>query len=378
MSSSEVVVVGAGLAGLSATLTLQEAGVDVELIDAADRPGGRMATDHIDGFTLDRGFQLINARYPELVHLDVIKELDFVFAPPAIDVALDGFTTVLGDPRRYPLSALSSKTGSLAKKLSFLSYLLSTPNGTASVEDELQSLGALYSRVLRPFLTGVFLAPPSMVSAVIGKEIISSFISGKPGLPAAGVGALPIALAQRVRRLSLGSRVDSLSSLSDRTVIIATDLTTAAQLLGINSVQKLASSTTWYHEIPSDFTDSDRLRIDGASRGPVVNSVVISRMAPSYAPKGRNLLSTTTITPASESEVRRHLSQMWGRSSTSLELIAKYEIPKSLPIFSPLHASVTSAKVGDNIYCAGDYRTAPSQNGALLSGRLAALEFLQN
>ena len=70
----KVVVVGAGLAGLNATLTLQDAGFEVQLIDAADRVGGRVATDVVDGFRLDRGFQLINANYPELRKLNVINE----------------------------------------------------------------------------------------------------------------------------------------------------------------------------------------------------------------------------------------------------------------------------------------------------------------
>ena len=377
MSTSDVVVVGAGLAGLSAALTLQEAGVSVELIDASDRPGGRVATDHIDGFTLDRGFQLINAKYPELERLDVIKNLDFYYAPAAIDIAFDGSVSTLGDPRKFPFSALSRESGTLGEKFAFISYLTSTSRSDRSVEDEMKSLGTLYARVLKPFLSGVFLAPPSAVSATVGKEIVRSFVSGKPGLPAQGVGALSLALGDRIDSLHLGQRVDSLSSFGKRKVIVSTDLTTSAQLLGINSIQKLASSTTWYHEISEDFAQSNHLRIDGTGSGPVINSVVISNIAKSYAPEGRHLLSTTTLATTSESEVRRHLSQLWGSSSSSLELLAKYEIPKSLPIFAPGAQMAQSARFSENIYLAGDYRTAPSQNGALLSGRLAALELLQ-
>lgn len=375
MLDKEVTVIGAGLAGLSAALTLQGAGRLVRVIEASDRVGGRVASDVIDGFTLDRGFQLINSQYPELKRLKVMEEVDFIAAPRAVEISLGENRIVLGDPRSHPLSAFSSETGSLTSKVNFLRYLYSHSNVSISVEDELQKLGDLYKKVLCPFLTGVFLTSPANVNAVIGKEIIRSFISGKPGIPTRGVGALPEALAKRLSNIELGRNINSLNELTGP-VIVATDVTTAAQLLDMTSVPKLAASTTWYHEIPTQLTSSKCLVIDGQKRGPVVNSIAISNLAPSYAPAGKTLLSSTTVEFASESEVRRHLALMWGADSSDWSLIAKYEIPKSLPIFAPGAQGVTSAKISNNIYVAGDYRSTPSQNGALLSGRLAAEELL--
>lgn len=375
MLNKEVTVIGAGLAGLSAALTLQGAGRLVRVIEASDRVGGRVASDVIDGFTLDRGFQLINSQYPELKRLKVMEEVDFIAAPRAVEISLGEDRIVLGDPRSHPLSAFSSETGSLTSKVNFLRYLYSHSSVSISVEDELQKLGDLYKKVLCPFLTGVFLTSPANVNAVIGKEIIRSFISGKPGIPTRGVGALPEALAKRLSNIELGRNINSLNELTGP-VIVATDVTTAAQLLDMTSVPKLATSTTWYHEIPTQLTSSKCLVIDGQKRGPVVNSIAISNLAPSYAPAGKTLLSSTTVEFASESEVRRHLALLWGADSSDWSLIAKYEIPKSLPIFAPGAQGVTSAKISNNIYVAGDYRSTPSQNGALLSGRLAAEELL--
>lgn len=375
MLDKEVTVIGAGLAGLSAALTLQGAARLVRVIEASDRVGGRVASDVIDGFTLDRGFQLINSQYPELKRLKVMEEVDFIAAPRAVEISLGENRIVLGDPRSHPLSAFSSETGSLTSKVNFLRYLYSHSSVSISVEDELQKLGDLYKKVLCPFLTGVFLTSPANVNAVIGKEIIRSFISGKPGIPTRGVGALPEALAKRLSNIELGRNINSLNELTGP-VIVATDVTTAAQLLDMTSVPKLATSTTWYHEIPTQLTSSKCLVIDGQKRGPVVNSIAISNLAPSYAPAGKTLLSSTTVEFASESEVRRHLALLWGADSSDWSLIAKYEIPKSLPIFAPGAQGVTSAKIANNIYVAGDYRSTPSQNGALLSGRLAAEELL--
>ena len=378
MSDKKVAVIGAGLSGLSAAIALQDAGCDVEVFESSDRVGGRVATDIIDGYRLDRGFQLINSRYPELIRLGVIQELDFVTASRSIDISLGTKTVSLGDPRLHPFSALSPETGSIFTKISFLKYLTKKAETGLSVEDELKEYGALYQRVLKPFLSGVFLTSPSNVDAVSGKEIVRSFISGKPGLPALGAGELAKALAKRVKTIHLNTRIDSLSQCKSDAIIVAADLTTAAQLLDIPNVPKLASSTTWYHEVPQGMTQSDRLLIDGLVQGPVINSIALSNMVPSYAPKGKTLLSSTTIDFASESEVRRHLALMWGVSTSEWSLIAKYEIPKALPIFGIGAKGLQSSRVSDGVYVAGDYRTAPSQNGALLSGRLAAQELLLN
>lgn len=376
MTDREITVVGAGLAGLSAAITLQNAGRAVRVVEASDRPGGRVSTDLIDGFTLDRGFQLINAHYPEIKRLDVISSLNFTEAPRAVDVSMEDRRFTVGDPRQYLASSLSAAAGTIKEKFNLLRYLVTPSDATKSVEEELKHLGNLYQRVLSPFLTGVFLTSPSRINAINGKEIIRSFISGKPGLPADGVGVLPKLLASKINKIEYGRRVDSLREFGRGPVIVATDVTTAAQLLDMTSVPQLAASTTWYHEVPKDLSASQRLLIDGQRRGPVVNSILISHLVPTYAPKGKALLSSTTIEFASESEVRRHLSLMWGAQSSEWSLIAKYEIPKSLPIFAPGHREITSSKISDGVFVAGDYRAAPSQNGALLSGRLAAQSLL--
>jgi hypothetical protein len=214
------------------------------------------------------------------------------------------------------------------------------------------------------------------IGAIQGKELIRSFVSGKPGLPRAGAGDLPKKLAERVGNIHLNSQIDSISQFSGRDIVVATDVTTAAQLLDIPNIPKLASSTTWYHEAPYGFTQSNRLILDGENRGPLVNSIAISNLLDSYAPKNKVLISSTTIETASESEVRRHLAEIWQVDTHAWPLIAKYEIPKSLPIFSKRFAEVSSAKISEGIFIAGDFRTAASQNGALLSGRLAAQELL--
>ena len=382
-------VVGAGLAGLSAAKSLIEAGIEVRVLEASSTIGGRVQTDEINDYRFDRGFQLINAGYPEVKELGIIDQLDFIYAPSAVDIALDGFSVRLGDPRKYFFSALRSDSGSLREKISFLKYLFSKSGRGSNVESELLAAGCnkLYTRVLKPFLTGVFLAQPSRVDSVSGREIIKSFIAGAPGLPARGAGEISRVLAAQIGSIETGVQVNAISGLelltsrgviASRGIIVATDQITAAQLLEIEEVGESVSCTTWFHSTPEVFKCDSTLRVDGLARGPIVNSIAISKLMPFCAPADRTLFSSTSLGHASESEVRRHLSLMWGVDTAGWELVAKYDIKNALPLFTPGRSHAQSLQVRSGVWRAGDYLSAASQNGALASGRLAALELINS
>ena len=388
-SSLPVIVVGAGLAGLSAAQTLLDAGVAVRVLEASASLGGRVQTDEINGYRFDRGFQLINAKYPELEALNIVHKLDFAYAPRAVDIALDVSVVRLGDPRKYFASAFRSQPGSMREKISFLKYLFSHSVHGSNVESELIAAGCnnLYARVLRPFLTGVFLTQPARVDAVSGREIIKSFISGAPGLPAKGAGELSRVLANEIGAVETGVQVNAISGLelstskgeiSARAIIVATDQTTAAQLLEIEEVGESVSCTTWFHSTPDAIACDATLRVDGLARGPIVNSIAISKLLPLSAPADRILFSSTSLGHASESEIRRHLALMWEVDTAGWELVAKYDIKSALPLFPPGHARAQSLYVKPGVWRAGDYLSAASQNGAFASGRLAALELLNS
>jgi phytoene dehydrogenase-like protein len=380
-NKSEVLVVGAGLAGLNAAITLQKAGVDVHLIESSDRPGGRVTSDLVDGFICDRGFQLINSKYPALQELDVIQEIDFLEAPRAIEISLGTERSTLGDPRQMPWTALDRATGTIPEKLALLRFLISKPAQDGSLEDSLKSLGTTYVRVLKPFLHGVFLTDPKNVDARYGQSIIKSFVTGSPGLPRRGVAALSQAMAARVNKVSYQVQVNSLEFESVQTtagefqaksIVIATDATTATQLLGLNVVPRMAGCITWYHATTLNPSGNGRLVIDGQNRGPVINSLVVSDISSDYAPKGQHLVSSTTDLSATESDVLRHLSILWGANTQDWDLIAKYEIPAALPIHSVGRALTQTVQISEKLFVVGDHRAVPSQQGALFSGRLAA------
>ncbi len=382
-NKSDVIVVGAGLAGLSAAIHLQAAGRSVTVIEASDRAGGRVSSDHIDGFICDRGFQLINSKYPALLELEVLDEIDFIVAPRVIEVSLGNERIALADPRSAPFSALHRATGTLSEKVNFARFLLSRPKEGQSIGAALRKAGCgtTYDRVLRPFLRGVFLADPDKVDAIYGHSVIRSFASGAPGIPKFGVGQLSQAIASRVGDLRLNVRAEriigstvqtSQGDFEGKDVVVATDATTAAQLLEFSTAARLVGCITWYHASDINPSGTGRLLIDGQDRGPVINSIVISDISSAYAPSGKNLVSSTTDLGTTESEVRRHLAIMWGVETRDWQLVAKYEIPSALPLHEVGQALTKSTKINDHLYIVGDHRTVPSQQGALFSGSLVA------
>ena len=373
------VVIGGGLAGLSAAITLQEAGEKVELYEASDDLGGRVRSDYIDGYILDRGFQLINAGYSEIKRLKVISEIDFCKSDRTIDVTTPFGISSIGDPRAHPILAIRSPLGSLAEKIAVLKFVGDKPNASISLRDALLASGTgdLYENVLKPFLCGVFLTDLENIDSSYGREIIKSFVVGDSGLPRAGAGALSAALGARIESVFLNSSIDSLQQFAGKKVILATDAHTTAKLTDQPVAMDFSDSHTWYHSLPAGVITSKRLRVTSTAN-PIVNSIALSNVVPEYAPEGRTLISSTSISSITDSDALNEISKFWGVAPADFELIKRYDIRNSLPIFKPGKNGVTSARINDELFIAGDYLTAGSQNGALLSGRLAAMESLAN
>jgi hypothetical protein len=381
VKAPEVLIIGAGLAGLNAAIHLQSRGANVRVVESSDRPGGRVTSDVIDGFICDRGFQLINANYPALKELNVIKEIDFVVAPRVIEVAIDTNRHLIGDPRKAFRSVFDSSMGSLLEKFSLLTFIYGPTAKNEPLSDALIRCGLPYESVLRPFLQGVFLTDPKHVDAKYGQQILRSFVSGSIGIPRNGVIQLSNALAKRVSNITYNVQVDRITDgkvhtsngiLTADKIVVATDATTAAQLLGIAHVPKMAGCITWYHGVENNPSGTGRLVVDGLNRGPVINSIVISDISNNYAPNGAHLVSTTTGLNITESDVRRHLALIWSVPTNNWQLLAKYEIPTALPIQSPGKGLSQELKINDQLYVVGDHRMVPSQQGALFSGRLVS------
>ncbi len=356
-----------------------ENGVETTVVEKSDRVGGRITSDYIDGFTIDRGFQVVNPAYAELRETGALEEINFFELPKGVEIASSNGLLRVGDLRsdlRYLKDLLRSETGSLREKLNFLFYLTKK---TEDVEFEvaLRRSPKLFRNVLKPFLDGVFLCDASRVSNLMARELIHWFIRGNPGLPMGGVrevserlaAGLDIQLETEVMKVSNQEVVTSNGIMRADAVINALDPINSARVMEILP-PKMNQSQTWYFQLESGEIGSKYLRVGGA--GPVVSSVVISNIVESYAPKGKALMAATTLGSSTESDVRGHLKQVWQRETSNWNLLKVHQIKESLPFHPPKKPLVSSSVKEDGIYLAGDWLSTPSQQGALLSGRRAA------
>ncbi|MEY3407219.1 MAG: hypothetical protein RL038_280, partial [Actinomycetota bacterium] len=347
------------------------------------------------------GFQLLNPSYPELQELDVLHELDLRSFVAGIDLVTDSAVVRLADPRRAPLAigdAILKNYASPIEKLQMAAAVArilkralgkKIESNLMSVETDLLGLGVpqkLYDQLVKPFLTGVFLADPSRVSASYGDFVLRSFFNGTPAVPAQGMGQLPKVLANRLHpgSLQLNHRVENLhgqqvqtnqGTYSAEKIILAVAPKQLQQWLSNLPQITTVGCTTWYFAAPKRVKTSGALRIDATQSGPVLNSVVLSETAPGYASGGRSLISTTTLGGATfeiESAVRTQLTAMWGEQAQTWEFVEKFEISEALPLIQPGAGLSLPVKLDAHTFVAGDHRDTPSQQGALLSGRRAA------
>lgn len=407
MTQHDVVIVGAGLAGLAAARQLSIHGVDVVVLEAGDEVGGRVRTDRVDGLLLDRGFQLYNPAYPEAARVLDHEALDLQAFVPGVVSITDRGPTRLADPRQRPRwapDALSPRSGRLAGKVRFAAYAWRTARHTAgqrAAEPDMPADVALLSAgvdptfieaVVRPFLSGVFLEDRLATSRRFMDLVLTSFVHGTPSVPAAGMQAIPEQLRDalppgtvrcgvRVASVDDGTAHTDSGSVRGRAVIVATDPPAAAGLLPGLQVPAGRAVTTWYYLADGDpallTTGEPVLVVDGrGARGPVINTVVLTHAAPTYASGGRILVSASALGAHDDDEtelsVRNHLAQLYGVGTRSWQHVATYPIPYALPAMLPPLDTRQPVALGEWLFVAGDHRDTASIQGAMVSGRRAA------
>ncbi|MCF3965466.1 FAD-dependent oxidoreductase, partial [Streptomyces fuscigenes] len=403
-SRADVVVIGAGAAGLAAAHHLAAGGLSVTVLEAAPRVGGRMATERVDGFLLDRVGPLLSTAYPELRRTPGLEALPLRPFAPGFTVHSDGRRHRAGVVRpargtrgalkgiralaSAPLAPLPPRAAALdhARLGAALGRLATTPAERLLARPERTAREA-YASPLTRLLLSALLYDPGLTSSSRGADLaLRSFARGRLCVPEGGSAVLPEILAAT---LPQGCAVHTDVCVTDasinrvttkehgeiacRALVVATGARAAAELLPGLRVPDFQQVTVFHHAAPAEPGTGTALLLDADLGGPVSHTAVMSAVDPGRAPRGRALVSSTVLgPPPPEAEVRGHLARMYGVPTGRWEVLASHHDPEAVPVMRPPHDPRRSVRLLGGLYVCGDHRDTNTVQGALHSGRRAA------
>ncbi|KAI3509372.1 hypothetical protein L1887_24599 [Cichorium endivia] len=427
LKKTGVIVVGAGLAGLAAALRLHSDNIPFLLVEASDGVGGRVRTDSVDGFLLDRGFQIFITGYPEARKILDYEALDLQKFYSGAKVYYGGSFHTVADPLRHLGDAIQSLTnpiGTIVDKsliaLTRIRVLTQSDDQIFSAEetstiDLLKRIGfsdSIVDRFFRPFFGGIFFDRDLETTSRLFDFIFKCLALGDNTLPAKGISAIPEQLASKLPSSSiiLNTPVASIDSESESSytvklnngeilraehgVIIAVEEPEAVKLLSGKSndfpVQIKPPRSTVCLYFSADKTqvpvDDPVLFINGSGKGIVNNMFFATNVAPSYGPPGKVLVSVSLIglyEDASDEDLKttvvEELSSWFGKEvACSWTYLRTYRVKFAQPNQCPPTDLRKNPKLGLGLYVCGDYRTSATFDGALVSGRKAAEALLKD
>lgn len=409
MPEFDVVIVGAGVAGLSAAIHLQNEGLNVKVLEADDAVGGRMRTDKVEGFWLDRGFQVLLTSYPEVQRMLDYDSLELKHFYPGALIYYKENIHRLADPFRKPIESLNSffspisnwgdKLKILAlrnrhKRLSIEELFQQPEKTTLSYLREWNFSPQIIERFFRPFLGGVFLENKLTTSSRMFEFVLKMFTEGYAALPSEGMKAIPeqlaaqlmegtIALNTPVKKVEKGKvLLESGEILTAKLVLVATNAPTATQLIdGYETNTEMRSTHCLYYATDLPPIKEPALVLNGESKGWVNHLCFPSVVNPNYAPPGRYLVSVNVIKDTGDltqeellTLVTQELKQWFKTEVRYWDHLKTYTIRQALPVNDsveiPDKNNIKAVQKG--IYVCGDHTYNASINGAMESARYTA------
>lgn len=402
--SYSIVIIGGGVSGLTCANYLQKNGLSCTILEASDGLGGRVRSDVLDGFTLDRGFQILNTSYPEAQQLLNYEQLNLKsFRSGAVIRYQNDFTT-LADPFKEPsslLSSLFSPVGTFSDKLRVLRLVMHlndmdddeifkhVDSNTLQFLKDFGWSDRLIDQFFTPFFGGVFLENDLQTSSNFFEFVFKHFYKGEVALPQSGMQAIPNQLASSLpsNSIRLNAKVAKLNdkkvTLSTGevfyadAVVLATDAHQADILLGQTSERVFNRTTCTYFAAKHSPLNKKMLVLNPNRHDAVHNLCVPSDIAPAYAPEGKSLISVSTqglglVDEASlTAQIRKELNDWYGDQVAEWQHLCTYHLPEALPAF-PANTPMRPLQLSKTLFQCGDQTAYPSLNAAMMTGKLVA------
>lgn len=405
MNDFSTVIIGGGISGLTCAKYLNEKGYSFMLLEGSDALGGRVRTDKVDGFLLDRGFQILLTNYPEAKKILNYNNLDLkYFGSGAMIKAEKGFMK-MENPFRNKMAYLTmafSSVGTLSDKLKIRKFA----NELAEISDDeffkmeatdtltfLRNYGwseKMINNFFKPFYGGVFLENDLVTSSNFFQFTFKQFFKGDAAIPADGMQAIPEQIAEMLPRNSIrknarvkgfeGNQIflDGGEVITADRIVVATDPKTSDKLLGETNERAYNITTcTYFSAETSPLKGQKFIALNPNRRGAVHNICVPSDISSHYGNAGKSLISVSTqgLEKLDErnltNRIKRELFDWFGASVNVWKHLKTYHIPESLVQYRA-GSERQNSKLGDNLYRCGDYLAYPSLNAAMQTGREVA------
>jgi protoporphyrinogen oxidase len=402
----DVLIIGAGIAGLTAAKVLKESGKKIKIIEASATIGGRVQTDKVDGFLLDRGFQVLLTAYPEAKRFLDYESLNLKkFSAGAIILNEKGISEI-GDPLREPstlFKTITSPVGSFTDKLKmlFLKLNLSTTTiDSVFLKDECTTLeylkqkgfsNKMITQFFKPFMTGIFLESGLKTSSRMFEFVFKMFSESDTSIPFNGMGMIPAQLAKNLlpEELVLNDRVTSINgntvttsngkNYEAKNFLIATDAGNLPSPFTKKSIEKKSVLCLYFSADKAPFT-KPLIALNACVNKLVNNISVVNKISSGYSPDGKHLIAVSIIDHEinyGESILIKNVLKeisFWYADAIHWTHLRTYNIDYALPKDETVSYSLNNeqVKLADNYFFCGDYLLNGSINAAMKTGRVAA------
>ena len=394
------IVVGAGISGLSCALELEKNGYRVQILEKENHPGGRVHSDVINGFILNRGFQVLQTGYPETKRLLDYEKLELCNLDSEVWIMNNNTIKKLYDPIQNPsnlLKAAFSNVGTFQDKLRLLQLRQSTTsrstnkifqeNETTSLE-QIKNYGfsdLIINEFFKPLFGGAFLDNKLDTTSRMFNFVYKIFSIAPIAIPKYGMKSIPEQLEAKLEsKISFNTNVVKLDNknvflenetLSADVIVLAANHDSAKKL--IPSIEEIQwnSTSCYYFVADSPPFSSKVVLLNGNNRGEINNVFVPTNISKSYSPNHKSIISVSTIgLNNNESEIRNELNNWFGNQTEDWKLLHTYHIEQALPRMSV--PSVSHSQYVNGIHMCGDYLTSSSIHGSMHSGRMTANQII--